>query len=326
MKIEEYNAERRKIVAWSRPDAAGKARAMWRAALSVLPKETPVFTVDFGRVMTTLTAGGVPIDEINRYISIEADDDEVVVDDTKVKHSLGVHIDSGLPAGCAPTNKMVGSFRIPCGVVLLVAGGGLGKTPIAHALAGAGGADYEVLRFGEPLSGYICDEQTASRELAGLMNGYSDIVLDSVKDVLALAKGGAMKSGLSRGALPLLSRWGSIAASIGCTLYIPVNPSTDDEEVSAMLIEAAKSNSTSVVYASSPTLWHYESRCGEGMRREKGDIVVSYNADGEVQLKAKVRTDRNDDSPLSFASSFTSVVKLSDVELSDAIRKSRKSI
>jgi len=167
---------------------------------------------------------------------------------------------------------------------LIVAGGGAGKTPMAHALAGAGGVEYEVVRYGEPLAGYISDERIGAITLANALFHHADVVVDSVKDLLALAGGGAMKAGISRGALPTLSRWGAIAAQLGATIYVPINPSSADDEVVELLVEAAKSNATCTIYADGENSWRYLSRRGEGLRRDSGSFKVRYNADGVMTI------------------------------------------
>jgi hypothetical protein len=180
---------------------------------------------------------------------------------------------------------MIGDVRIPAGLCLLVGGAAAGKTPLAHALAGFGDRDYHVVRYGEPLSGYITNEDDAAFHVAKALLSKHDVVLDSVKDVLSLMGGAAMKSGLSREVLPLFSRWATIAADIGVTLYVPVNPSSPDDEVISLLVEATKSNATMTIYSDGGDKWSFVARRGEGLQRESGALTARYLPDGTVEIR-----------------------------------------
>lgn len=138
--------------------------------------------------------------------------------------------------------------------------------------------------YGEPLAGYHCNESDGAADLAAAMFNYTDIVFDSVKDLLALASGGSMKSGISRGSLPILSRLGAMAAGMGCTLYVPLNPSSGEDEVVKLLNEAAKSNATCSITSTSSNSWSYVTRQGEGLQRQTGNFEVSYDKEGSMQL------------------------------------------
>lgn len=185
--------------------------------------------------------------------------------------------------GSAPLNKVVGGVDIPCGVCLIIAGGGAGKTPLAWGLAAAGRDDdtpFAVCRIGEPLAGYVSDDADAAALIVEAMMLSSDVVVDSIKDLLSSAKGAAMKSGLSRDALSVLSSWSELACAMGTTLYVPVNPSTPDQEVLDMLAEAARSNATCTIVSTGKDSWEYFSRTGEGLNRRNGKFGVRYDGEG----------------------------------------------
>lgn len=186
--------------------------------------------------------------------------------------------------GSSPAVKEVAGVRVRAGVCALIGRGGVGKTPVAHAMAGAGeeGRRYSIVRFGEPFAGYGTDHGMMAERLLTALVTSQDVVLDSVKDLLA-GGGAAMKSGLSRGALVQLSSWSIAAANLGATIYIPINPSSDDPEVEKLLVEAARSNVTSVMTRESDNLWSYTSRSGEGGQRSRERIPVSW-ADGFAQI------------------------------------------
>lgn len=191
--------------------------------------------------------------------------------------------------GSAPLNKVVGGLQIPCGVCLIIAGGGFGKTPLAWGLAAAerGNDDaFAVCRIGEPLAGYVSDDADAAKRIIEAMSLSSDVVVDSIKDLLSSAKGAAMKSGLSRDALSVLSSWSELACAMGVTLYVPVNPSTPDPEVLDMLAEAARSNATCTIIAAGKDSWEFFSRTGEGLNRRNGKFDVRYDAEGWAVVRA----------------------------------------
>lgn len=188
------------------------------------------------------------------------------------------------PAGAAPLNKIVNGLRVPCGVCLILAGGGQGKTPLAHALASHGVDEYSTIRVGEPLAGYTSDPSVAASGLAAAIVQSSDIVLDSIKDLLS-GGGSAMKSGLSRDALVTISSWASLACDAGCTIYVPVNPSTPDTEVLELLAEISRSNATSTIVAAGANRWAHSSRTGEGLPRTTGSFVVDFDQEGFAKLK-----------------------------------------
>lgn len=197
----------------------------------------------------------------------------------------GVHpLISSCLRGAAPANKKIGNVVIPCGVCLIVAGGGAGKSPLAHALASHGVDSYSVVRAGEPLSGYSSSSESIAFSLAKAVLESSDIVLDSIKDLLA-GGGSAMKSGLSRDALVSISGWAALAAEAGCTIYVPVNPSTPDKEVLALLVEAAKSNATMEISSTGAGMWAYSCRQGESLPRTRGGLTMKFSSNGLADIK-----------------------------------------
>lgn len=206
------------------------------------------------------------------------------------------------PPGSVPLNKIVNGLPISCGVVLIIAGGGAGKTPLAHGLAGAGVGSYAVARVGEPHAGYARTQRGAARELARAARSRPDVVLDSIKDLLS-SGGAAMKSGLSREALVVVSGWASLACEIGRTLYVPVNPSTSDPEVLELLGEISRSNASMTILNKGPGVWTYAGRTGEGLERRSGVISTKFK-DGEI-----VFTANDSETPEEFDDELTKTLK-----------------
>lgn len=239
------------------------------------------FVVSYGKGQATIAGDGSiyagTVDEHAETASKDKNAVTIVHDDPAgMEVGMATKLQEVVVAGSAPLNKVFGSMQIPCGICVIVAQGGAGKTPLAHHLASAGVDEYATIRVGEPFAGYSTNRKTVARDLGRAMVTHSDIVLDSIKDLLA-GEGSAMKGGIARNALTDLSAWATQAAALGCTIYIPLNPSGDEELVKAM-IEAAKSNATMTVSHNGGSMWSYSSRTGEGMERVNG--VYSFDRQG----------------------------------------------
>lgn len=184
-----------------------------------------------------------------------------------------------MPRGCATTNKVLDNgVRIPAGVLLIIGGASKSKTPMAHLLASSSCEEYAMVPFGEPLSGYQISAEEAGEALARALAAESDILVDSVKDLLASAKGGAMKAGVARGAFPMLSSLSTLAADVGATIYAPINPSSEDDELMKAIESAAASNVISVVVAT-PAGWACSMRRGEGLMRDTFMVQTAFADD-----------------------------------------------
>lgn len=293
MNLNELRTSSATLAQWASAEKAGVARSASLDHLMSIAGSTDsaVLSFPFGDSNAVVSANGTLFDlELMEKPSDKSSEQERA----QYRAIVAAHKRPGwlvdpcppLPVGAAPTNKMIGSMRIPAGVCLIVGGADVGKTPLAHALAGHGGTNYEVIRYGEPLAKYNVSEYATGALVASALLTSADIVLDSVKDVLSLAGGAAMKSGLSRAALPIFSRWSTIAATVGATIYIPVNPSSQDQEVVDLIVEAAKSNATMTVYPLGTGHWAYRSRKGEGLQRQTGDFITKFDSDGIMQISA----------------------------------------
>lgn len=187
--------------------------------------------------------------------------------------------------GAAYGNKAFGNLIIPCGACLIIGAGGSGKTPFAHALAGHGVEQYAGVLIGEPLAGYSKSEHETALEIASAMMTHTDVVVDSIKDLLA-SGGNPMKSGISRAVLTTISEWSALANNVGCTMYIPVNPSSDDDEVYRMLLEAARSNATSVIHHIGGNEWGFTYRTGEGLQRVE-NVRLTFADEENILVNGK---------------------------------------
>lgn len=307
MKLSDLIQHKKNLVAWNKPSAKKAAFSTVRS--SIPDGEHLFFTLPFGGSSATVAAS-----RTGDAVSFTIVDEDAASRRNRV---AGLHISSPVTPGAVPANYSANGLDIPSGVVLIIAGGGRGKTPIAQSLAGMGDNEFEMVRYGEPVAGYHMNETDACRELALKLCEYSTVVVDSVKDILSEASGGAMKSGLQRGALPLFSRLGSIAASLGCTIFTPVNPSSDDDEVIELLTEAAKSNSTSIIIPVGGDKWEMISRTGEGLPRTKTSFTVSYDDNGLAVINGQ----SNGINEGAVSAVMSKSTKLGYVDYSAAIRR-----
>lgn len=294
MNHETLAAHRAELAAVADPSAQGVVFDGFSERLKQFGAEFPdraCLFVGFGKTMYGMTAdGGAAV--VRRG---DEEDGEVQIEEVTSSYrgwhvpAIGDDLHERTIAGSVPTNKMVGNVRIGAGVVLIVGKASTAKTPFAHALASYGGGDYAVIRYGEPLAGYCLDLDEVSRDIGLAMLHHKDIVLDSIKDVLAFAAGGAMSSGIQRGAFPILSDLSALAAERGCTIYVPLNPSNPDEKTVEMLVEAARSNVASVVFgepgaAPGSGKWTFFTRRGEGLIRDTAQLGSSFD-EGSLLMK-----------------------------------------
>lgn len=260
-----------------------RSRFLGALAASDISSESAIISLPYGKVTGASDKTGGVFKETHDVYS-EDGDTLITAGSRRPEFSGVVPSLRTAPEGSVPANKVVNGVIIPCGLVLIISGGGQGKTPLAHALAAHGVPDYEVVRAGEPLGGYESDRRAVADQLAcALVNG-TDVVLDSVKDVLSVG-GSAMKSGISREVLVLFSAWAIAAVETGSTIYVPLNPSTNDPDVVALLIEAAKSNADMTVMASGESEWMFEARQGEGLPRRNGSFTLGFDPDGVPFIK-----------------------------------------
>lgn len=271
----------------------GARRAQVVGQLAELAKKPAelALTVRFGRGVARVNGLGV---EVAADSSIEAEEeDEFQLNGRLLRaHTINPLLVSDLK-GAAFGNKKIGDTVIPCGVCLILGGGGSGKTPLAHALARFGrDTRYGAVRIGEPLSGYSSSQHETAFDIAHGMIASSDVVVDSIKDLLA-SGGNLMKAGISRDVLTTVSEWSSLACDLGTTLYVPINPSSVDDEVVLLLAEAARSNATSTILHKGHGKWDYYGRTGEGLDRISGNITftksgLSFNGKSEMVSEDKV--------------------------------------
>lgn len=270
-------------------DSRGDAAKRFRAAITAFP--------DDGYALTLNIAGDPVVVHKNGDVAHkprvlrEAKGAELtkqldaVVAYEEARDRIGWHPDLVQTSGAVPCAGEFDGVALPAGLTAVIGGAGAGKTPLAHAVAGLSG-DYTMVAYGEPLSGYMTDATTATRALALAFAEGKPIVFDSIKDLLSTASGGAMKSGLSRGVLPILTQLSIVASDAGVCLLTPLNPSSRDVELMEVLVEAVASNATSMLVhnVSAPNNWSFMFRRGEGLERSTGELVTGRDESGGMRL------------------------------------------
>lgn len=261
----------------------GLQREKALAVMGAMPKGEFAYSVSFGKSVVRITGDGQVMPAPKRA-GVAKESEEAVVgiseptlsfEEAATLTGVSEKIEAVTVAGSAPANKVGPHGMIRAGLVLLVAPGGVGKTPLAHMLAQHGVESYAVVRAGEPLAGYTSNRDRIAKSLGLAMYHSSDVVLDSIKDLLSSSGGGAMKGGISREALLDLSSWATTAANLGVTIYVPLNPSSKD--LIEAMTEVANSNATTVFSNDGKTgaEWDWSSRTGEGMPRESGKLMFA---------------------------------------------------
>nr|QYF49720.1 MAG: hypothetical protein 3 [Henan cystovirus 2] len=196
--------------------------------------------------------------------------------------------------GSIPCVAEFAGNRYAAGMTVVTGGGNTGKTPFLHALAAELGGEegYQVIRFGEPLSGYTSDIGAFLSELSLALLHDKVIVIDSLKDVINSSTGAAAVGGLSRAAFSFLSDIGSLAATRGCVVLTAMNPSSRTDRVSDEVTEAVISNATTVITPKTDSgdghvVWELTTRTGEGLERLKWDISMKYGDYSVVEIESR---------------------------------------
>lgn len=289
-----YSRRSAQLAAASEVSEVGKARDAFQAALAAFPDAEYALTLwlEDDKPVVLYKNGNVAFKpEVVRdqkgNLTVESARALAAYDAARARS--GWHPDLRVqPLGSAPAAFSLGGVAGPAGVIAIVGGAGTGKTPLSHAIAGSEGAEYSLVAYGEPLAGYATDLTSASRALGAALLAGDSVVFDSIKDLLSLASGGAMKSGLARGVFPILTHLSVVAADAGVAVFVPVNPSSPDEAVLDLLTEAVASNTTGLIVATKSEGWRYLFRRGEGLDRADGTIRTSRAPDDSMVIEAVV--------------------------------------
>lgn len=212
------------------------------------------------------------------------DTEETIYTDVLSNHRGWIaDLNAAVVPGSTPCVADLDGVRFGAGLFIVVGAGSVGKTPFAHALASlmckSDSSDWATIRFGEPLAGYHSDFDELVDDVAVAVANHKVTVIDSFKNVIATAGGTTASGGLSRGAFNLFSDLGALAATRGCAVIIAVNPSASDAKVLDLLVEATKSNSTTLVTTNDGSNFTAYSRTGEGLLRVSSAISGEYKDD-----------------------------------------------
>lgn len=227
-----------------------------------------------------------------------------------------------LQPGDLAINAAIDGFNVPTGLCLVTGLGNTGKTPWALGLAARICADdpagFGFLRYGEPFAFYSKTQADAGYELLELMFKHRAVVIDSVKDLLTDMSGSATESGIARPAISMLSRMSMAACELGCTLLVPVNPSSVRDSVANLIKEVARSN-VSMAAVQEGDHWSVLTRTGEGQMRVEGMSSMKF-----VEDLPSV-TFRSDSAAVAEAGSILSSFEItSSLDISNFVAASRR--
>lgn len=176
-------------------------------------------------------------------------------------------------------NKVAGGLEFPTGVVTVLGSSDAAKSPLADFLAAG-----NVIHFGEPLPGHVTQASEACAELIAFLLGDDSDVLsfDSVKNLLTRSAGAAATRGVSRAVFPMLSDWSTVAASLGKTIVVPINISTDSSEAVNEIKEAMRSNVNMHIFASGNAAYDFLTRVPGKGKRKTGSFRAQFGADNRI--------------------------------------------
>lgn len=292
--------------------SAGRRRG---EALAILKKigGDAAFVVSYGRASVTMTGDG-EVFKTDKKKTNAKDGSHEAIEETGVEAAtLRFNIHPSLRdvvQGASPLNKVIKqnghTVPIPCGVCVLVGATGSGKTPLAHLLAQSGVEQYAVVRAGEPFTGYDTAQGAIAESIGRGVFAASDVVVDSIKDLLAMS-GNTMKGGVSRSALVDLSAWSILGATLGTTFYVPLNPSSSDEESMKLMASIAQSNTSMTFLHAAGEDWSFQARTGEGLPRLQGGFKFAASAERAASPSSDADVVRKHSSDTDAASVFAGV-------------------
>lgn len=171
---------------------------------------------------------------------------------------------------------------LPAGSAIVMGVASVGKTPVlkwvVKACNDANPGSATLFRYGEPLPGYITNEVDAARKLmVALLNpDIKVIAIDSIKDLVASMGGGLMARGVPRLVFKMISQWGTVAASLGKTIIVPLNISTDDQNAMDEVSSAVSSNATTAILYDRDGKYAVSARTGEGKLRANSTWKLQF--------------------------------------------------
>lgn len=253
----------------------------------VAPDPEEVLRVRFGRAMA------VVFDDGSRKVHARIKDAETALTSTDaardhISHEYALDITND--PSTLETAFDNGDLRVPVGIGVIMGPANVGKTPVLKWMVSQSNKQHpgsaRLIRYGEPLPGYITRETEAVSLLVDYLldREVKVIAIDSIKDLLGTMGGSLMARGIPREMFVMLSQWGSVAASLGKVIIVPLNISTDNADALAEVESGVLSNATFAAIASAVTgsgfKFDVTARQGEGKRRANSTMSLVFDANG----------------------------------------------
>lgn len=243
-------------------------------------KDRALLQIAFGdSIATAFESGALTArytDHAQSFITTLEDEQEAIVDLTGVD----LHHD---PETLAVTmERETHGVFLPAGSAIVMGVASVGKTPVlkwvVKACNDANPGSATLFRYGEPLPGYITNEVDAARKLmVALLNpAIKVIAIDSIKDLVASMGGGLMARGVPRLVFKMISQWGTVAATLGKTIIVPLNISTDDQNAMDEVSSAVSSNATTAILYDRDGKYAVSARTGEGKLRANSTWKLQF--------------------------------------------------
>lgn len=257
----------------------------------VAPSAEEVLRVRFGRAVAIVFDDG----DVKTHARIK--DAETALTSTDAAHDY-IFDEYGINVATDPSTLGTafdnGNLRVPVGVGVVMGPANVGKTPVLKWLVGesnkAAQGTAKMIRYGEPLPGYLTRETEAVTLLVNyLLDPVVKIIaIDSIKDLLGTMGGSLMARGIPREMFVMLSQWGSVAASLGKLIVVPLNISTDNAEALAEVESGVLSNATFAAVATSVSgsgfKFDVTARIGEGKRRQNSVMSLAFDSEGNPSV------------------------------------------
>lgn len=220
------------------------------------------------------------------YVTLRRIGGELVIDHARQPTDMESYVQHELTRHNDIINTVSRSgIKATSGVVTVLGIADTAKSPLGDFLAAG-----NTIHFGEPLPGVTTRAADAAVELYDALFNAEDKVVcfDSVKNLLSRGtSGGAAARGVSRSIFPMLSDWSSVSASLGKTIVVPINISTNDPDALVEIEEAMRSNATMHILAKGDQTYEYLARTPGKGKRVRGSFTAQFTGSKITKLTVR---------------------------------------